>query len=287
MRSGRKTLGLVVHAHPSDAELAADALWALGVVALEERAGDGDIVQLWTSLGDDRRAVDQALSDSSMLPVDCTWTFVELDESVADTWRDFAEPTWVEPDLVVVPAWRPFDIGQAAGADVVVVSIEPGATFGAGDHPTTVLSLRALHRQLGGPHTAAATVLDVGCGSAVLAIAAVRLGATSAVGIDISPASVTIGADNARRNGVQAAVAVSTLPLGRVTGTFDIVVANILAPVLIELADDLIRVTAADGVLIISGVLATRFDHVVAALAPLTVVQVDEMDGWAAVTLTR
>jgi ribosomal protein L11 methyltransferase len=93
--------------------------------------------------------------------------------------------------------------------------------------------------------------------------------------------------ENAVRNGVDDRVQVSTMPLAEVEGTYELVVANILAPTLVELADDLLRVLAADGTLVISGVLDGRFDHVVAALAPARVVAVDVLDGWAAVTLRR
>jgi ribosomal protein L11 methyltransferase len=166
-----------------------------------------------------------------------------------------------------------------------VVHIEPGATFGLGDHPTTRLSMVALRRVLSAH--ADATVLDVGCGSGVLAIGAVLLGARSAVGIDITPAAVPTTLDNAVRNGVDGRVQVSTTPLAEVEGTFDLVVANILAPTLVELADDLLRVLSTDASLVISGVLDGRYSHVVDALAPAHVVAVDVLDGWAAVTLWR
>jgi ribosomal protein L11 methyltransferase len=283
-------LALVVSVTAAEAEVVADLLWTLGVVAIEERTSTGSAdndstVELWTSLGDDRSAIDLVMSAHAAR---CSWRFVEVDESVADAWRAHARPTWIEDDLVVLPAWLApeFQLPDASPSEVIVIAIDPGATFGAGDHPTTVLSLRALARLLR-PRSAPAAVLDVGCGSGVLAVAAIRLGASSADAIDISPASVAITVENARLNGVSSAVRVSTTPLAAMSGTYDVVVANILAPVLIELAADLQRVLAPDGVLVISGVLADRFDHVVAALAPLAVAQIDELDGWAAITLRR
>lgn len=277
-------LALVVSVHPVQAEVASDVLWSLGVVAVEERLGSGGQIELWTSLGDDRRVVERAMVDTLEPVVACSWRLVEIDEEVADSWRDHATPTWVAADLVIVPAWLPTPDHERA---VTVIAIEPGATFGAGDHPTTVLSLRALRRAVEAHARHTATVLDVGCGSGVLAVGAVRLGAAHAVGIDISPAAVPVTTANAERNDVAGQIAVSTMPLADVDGTFDVVVANILAPALIDLADDLVRVLAPHGVLIISGVLEGRFDHVVAALAPLRTVEVDELDGWVAVTLWR
>lgn len=259
----------VVTVPVDEVELASDALWGLGVVAVEERVVDDTTVELWTSLGDD--AVD---SDA-----DLPWPsrFVEVDEAVADTWRQFAEAIWVEDDLVVRPAWVPFDAPEG----VTVLHIEPGATFGMGDHPTTILSLRAARRLV----TPGCTVLDVGCGSGVLAIGAVVFGAGHAVGVDIAPAAVPTTVENAVANGVADRVVVSTTDLADVEGTFDLVLANILAPTLVALSADLKRVVADGGALVISGILAEAHAHVLEALQPLQPVHTDEMNGWVAITL--
>lgn len=270
-------LALVVSVSAADVELASDALWSLGVIAIEERAAT-DGVELWTSLGDDSDAV---IGAASQRLARWSWRFVEVDEAVADAWRAYAQPVWVEPDLVICPAWIPFEVPSDLEPDLTVLRIEPGATFGLGDHPTTMLSMRAVRRSL----RAGSTVLDVGCGSGVLAVGACVLGASRAVAIDIAPASVPITTMNALANGVADLVEVSTTSLAEIDGQFDVVVANILAPTLIELADDLVRVVAPLGVLIISGVLADRHDHVEAALQPLYRIHRDVLDGWAAITL--
>ena len=256
---------LVVTVSPLEVELASDALWALGVVAVEERTTDDGVIELWTSIGD---------ADDITLP----WPsrFVEVDESVADSWRAFARPivvspSLVSPGLVVRPAWVPYD------GPGTVLHIEPGSTFGMGDHPTTVLCLRAVERLV----TRGQTVLDVGCGSGVLAIGAMVLGASRAVAVDIAPAAVPVTRANAAANGVE--VDVSTTPLEEVSGQYDLVLANILAPALIALAPHLRRVTK--GVLVISGILTDSHDHVLRALEPLHVVSTESLDGWSAVTL--
>ncbi|MDT5084104.1 MAG: ribosomal protein methyltransferase [Mycobacterium sp.] len=270
-------LALVVLATAADVELASDALWSLGVVAIEERAA-ADGVELWTSLGDDSDAVVAAASQRLSR---WSWRFVEVDGAVADTWRAHAQPAWIAPDLVICPTWVPFELNSNSEPGTTVLRIEPGATFGLGDHPTTMLSMRAIRRSL----RAGSTVLDVGCGSGVLAVGACVLGAAYAVAIDIAPASVPITTTNALANGVADLVEVSTTSLADVDRQFDIVVANILAPTLIELADDLVRVVAPTGVLIISGVLADRHDHVEAALRPLHRIHREVLDGWAAITM--
>lgn len=270
-------IAFVVSVAAADVELASDALWSLGVVALEERDGGAGVIELWTALGDDLEVIADA---AASLAPEWAWRTVEIDETVADTWRAHAAPTWVADDLVVCPAWIEADL-PATAATTTVLRIDPGPTFGMGDHPTTVSTMRAMRRVL----TPGATVLDVGCGSGVLAVAAVVLGAARAVGVDISPAAEAITHDNAVRNGVSDRVTASTTPLAQVSGTFDVVLANILAPALVELAGDLVRVVAPGGALVISGILADRHDHVLAALAPMVVEATDTLDGWVAVTL--
>ncbi|MEY4175567.1 MAG: ribosomal protein methyltransferase [Actinomycetota bacterium] len=256
---------LVVTVPLDEVELASDALWAMGVVAVEERAVETtSLVELWTSL------------ESDVVP-DLAWPcrFEEVDEAVGDTWRLHAAPTWITDQLVVCPAWAPREFP----AGVTRVLIEPGPTFGMGDHPTTRLTLAAASRLL----SPGSSVLDVGCGSGVLAIGCRVLGASRAVGVDISPSAVPVTTANAALNGVD--VEVSTMPLAAVEGQFDLVLANILAPALLELASDLRRVMAPMGRLVVSGLLSSRHEHVVAALAPLAVEHADHLDGWCALTL--
>ena len=192
-------LALVVTVPASEAELASDALWALGVAAVEERSPAGDDAG---DRGPLRRAVDVARqrrrrrspAAAEAFPARWRWRTVEVDPAVAESWRAHAVPSWVDRDLVVVPAW--LDVDVAAG--VLRVDIDPGAAFGLGDHPTTVLTLRLL-REAWWP---GATVLDVGCGSGVLSVVAARLGAPYVEAIDISPAAVEATTANAARNGV-------------------------------------------------------------------------------------
>lgn len=252
---------LVVTVAAHEVEIASDALWALGVTAVEERAGPDQMVELWTSL-------DGAAPGVLAWP----WREESVDTAVADTWKAFARPTFVTPDIAIVPAWI------ESPHVTTTIRIDPAATFGMGDHPTTLLTARALRREL---HLGD-RVLDVGCGSGVLAILAARSGARVVTAIDISPAAIAATSSNAAINGV--AIDVSTTPLAEVAEVYDVVVANILAPVLLDLAHDLRRVTGRR--LILSGLLATRFEHVVTALAPMVVDHVDELDGWVAVSVS-
>lgn len=268
-------LAFVVTVPVIDVDVASDALWQLGVRAIEERVGAADdVVELWTAVGEDDTAIARA---GAAMGERWPWSVVEVVEATADTWREFAQPMWVDDSLVIVPAWQ----DQAVGDGIVVISIEPGGAFGLGDHATTLLSLRAARSRLAD----GCDVLDVGCGTGVIAIMAAMLGAGAVRAVDVASAAVEATRDNAVRNGVAELIEVDTAPAADLDATYDLVVANILAPTLIELADDLRRLTRPDGRLVISGILAQRHEHVLGALAAMVVERVDTLDGWVAVTL--
>jgi len=269
----------VVTVAVDNAELAADRLWQAGVRAVEERAtGDGR-VELWTVVGDADAAI---AAVASTLDDGWRWRIEDADDEWPQTWREHALPMVVGERLTVVPAWHEHDV---AAGERVVVRIEPGAAFGLGDHPTTALTLAALEREVS--LGTAATVLDVGCGTGVLAIAASMLGVDRARAVDVSAAAVESTIANARLNGVSEAVDCDTTPVSELAGVYDLVVANILAPALVAMSDDLRRLPASHGRLVVSGVLAGAHHHVLEALAPMQPIRTDTSGGWAAVTLAH
>jgi ribosomal protein L11 methyltransferase len=268
---------LELHVPVGDVEVAADRLWSAGAQAVEECAPNDGRVCLRTVL-----ATDDDQSAARLGPLGQTWTVthVDVDDAPAHTWRNFAAPVEISPTLTIAPAWQaspPATVGR------VTVLIEPGGAFGLGDHPTTRLSAAAVERLV----PVSGRVLDVGCGTGVLAIIAALKGASQVVAIDISEAAVEATFDNARRNGVELAITASTTALHAVAGAFDLVLANVLAPALIAMAPHLRRSTSAAASLVISGVLADGYDHVVRSLEPMIVKRVDVLDGWAAVELVH
>lgn len=186
----------------------------------------------------------------------------------------FGERLWICPH------------GQAVdAADAVVVHLDPGLAFGTGTHPTTAMCLEWLD----GIDLVGKTVLDYGCGSGVLGIAALKLGAAAATGMDIDPQAVIASRQNAAENGVNMAVCGSA---DEITGQFDVLVANILAGPLVEFADSITSRLAEGGMLALSGVLCEQAPQVIAAYDPW--IEFDEpvfqeLDGqtWSRLTGSR
>lgn len=187
---------------------------------------------------------------------------------VAATKAQFA-PIRVTDDLWIVPTWC-----APPRADAVNVLLDPGLAFGTGSHPTTHLCLAWLRDTV----AAGAAVLDYGCGSGILAIAALKLGASRAAGIDIDPQAVQASDANARVNGVDAEFA---LPDRLGARQFDIVVANILANPLRLLAPLLAAHCRSGGRIALSGILESQADEVIAAYAPwFTISRWRTSEGW-------
>lgn len=167
--------------------------------------------------------------------------------------------------IVVVPSWRDYE--RRPGE--ITLTLDPGMAFGTGQHETTRMCLEALDRHV----RAGMRVLDVGSGSGILAIAAARLGARPVLALDIDPVCVRVTRENAVANSVGDVVQAregslgARWPAGEPAGTFDLVVANILAGVIIDLAADLRRALADHGRLVASGVIASRERDVTEALA--------------------
>ena len=276
------TLSVVIRTTPIEVEFVSDLLWSLGVVAIEEHWDPNGVVRLQTSLGEDIEVVTEAMNS---LPVVLDWSTTTVNEAVANTWREFAQPTIIGTRIVVAPLWC--DDQQIADAvatlpdptQAIVIPIEPASTFGMGDHPTTMCSLLMIEKYL----KADDVLIDVGCGSGVLGIGALRLGASRAIGMDINPSCVPVSQENARLNQVSNQWSVTTEPVAVIGFPANLVVANILAPALIELSGELKRLTRPDGVLIISGVLAEHYEHVALALEPLQEFDRVEQGGWVAV----
>jgi len=201
-------------------------------------------------------------------------------------WKRQFEPFQVTPRLWIVPTWH--DVPAVRGHERVI-RMDPGLAFGTGTHFTTAGCLRMLDELLA-QGTAIPRLLDVGTGTGVLAIGALLLGAEHAVGLDTSADAVTATAENAALNGVADRLTAHHGPLGTVPGgTFPVIVANLLAPLLVRLAHELAQRLEPSGHLIVSGLLREQEDQVHAALAAAGLRRTGALtdDDWAVLRYTR
>lgn len=205
-------------------------------------------------------------------------------EQIADqdwerSWMDNFQPLRFGQRLWIVPSWH-----QPPEPQAVNLHLDPGLAFGTGTHPTTALCLEWLD----GQSLHDCNVLDFGCGSGILAIAALLLGAKQACGTDIDPQALEASRDNATRNGIDAARFPLYLPSEMPADTFDLVLANILAGPLVQLAPILSQHVRQGGHLVLSGILAEQAEEVRAAYqADFILDPTAEKDGWVRISGVR
>lgn len=211
-------------------------------------------------------------------PAKVEWRRV-AEQAWAHAWKEHFHPLKVGRRIVVRPTWREYE--PAPGE--LVIDLDPGMAFGTGTHPTTALCVRALERWV----SPGDVVYDVGTGSGILAIAAAKLGASRVEACDVDPVAVEVAKGNAAQNGVLPQVRVAmgswtSLPAGGA----DLVVANIIADVVIELAGDVKSLAKPGAVFVASGIIAHRADDVLGAFraAGFAALEVKGEGEWVAVT---
>jgi ribosomal protein L11 methyltransferase len=205
------------------------------------------------------------------------------EEDWANAWKEHFFAHRVGERLVIKPSWREFE----GGPGDLVVALDPGMAFGTGLHPSTRLCLLALERAVRGGER----VLDVGTGSGILALAAARLGAERILAVDLDEVAVQAARANVEANGLAASIevapgSVEAAPAGQ---TYDLVLANIIARVIVDLAPSLAARVRPGGRLVVSGILDLRRDEVAAALgaAGLIVEETLTEADWVALMCAR
>ena len=176
------------------------------------------------------------------------------EEDGANTWKQYYKPSKAGEKIVVKPIWEEYE----AKDNELVVDLDPGMAFGTGTHETTRMCIQALERYV----KEESTVFDVGCGSGILAIAAAKLGAKLAVGVDLDPVAVESSIENVGYNNLDNIEILHGNLVEVINGKADIVVANILAEIICILADDVKRVLKEGGTFITSGIIHDRVDMV-------------------------
>lgn len=204
-----------------------------------------------------------------------------VQEDWINNWKQYFHPIKVGQRLLIRPDWE-----RAEDPDGrVVLDLEPGIAFGTGTHETTRMCMELLEQYV----TPGCAMLDVGCGSGILAVAALLLGATNAVGVDIDPLAVKTAMQNAERNRVgDRFTGVCGSLTEKIGGTFGVVAANIVADVILVLLRDIGDYMAPGAVLLLSGIIAEREPDVTAGLKDaFRVIARREEKGWVALAVRR
>ena len=231
-------------------------------------AGDVDLEPIRTALPTELLA-ENSRSDITALP-DRAWERV---------WMDEFSPIQMGPRLWICPSWT-----EPPDSAAINVYLDPGLAFGTGTHATTAMCLSALDDTIVGGEQ----VVDFGCGSGILAIAALRLGAAFALGVDNDPQAITATRDNAERNHIEPDSIEVVLPgntaISAWTNHSDLVVANILAGPLLVLADELMELMKPGGKLMLTGVLSEQAPELIARYASVNLEISETQDGWVLLT---
>ncbi|QDG36575.1 50S ribosomal protein L11 methyltransferase [Alteromonas mediterranea] len=224
----------------------------------------------------DMKSILQRLGKAKVLGPDFKYKLEPLeDKDWEREWMDNFHPMQFGERLWICPSWR-----DVPDPDAVNVMLDPGLAFGTGTHPTTALCLRWLD----GIGMAGKTVVDFGCGSGILALAALKLGAERVVGIDIDPQALQATKENARRNGVEDRLDVY-LPQDQPELEADVVMANILSGPLLELQSVITNYCKSEGLLVLSGILAEQVSKIEDAYSQDIVLEPSAIDGeWARVS---
>lgn len=198
------------------------------------------------------------------------------DEDWINNWKKYFKPIEVGEKLLVRPTWE----DEYEAGDRKVLHLEPGLAFGTGTHETTRLCMELIEKHL----KPGDTMLDMGCGSGILSVAGLLLGAQSAIGVDIDALAVKTAIENAELNGVSSRfTGICGNLTDKVDGTFNLLAANIVADVVILLSQDAPKFMRENSVYIISGIIDTREQDVLEALSKrFTILERKEEKGWVA-----
>ena len=211
------------------------------------------------------------------------------DQNWMEAWKQYYKPILIGERLLILPAWM-----ESPNPERIAIKIDPGMAFGTGTHPTTQLCLELMEKVFAEHQMS--NVIDVGCGSGILSIAALKLGATKVLGVDIDEESVKNSRENADTNGVGAELILGVGSVSEILdGTFafkqaPLVVANILAPVIIRLFDaGLADLIEAQGAIVLSGILFEQEQNVIEAgqAQGLRLNERRQIGDWVALTMSR
>ena len=200
-----------------------------------------------------------------------------FEEDWATTWKKYYKPTKIGKSIVVKPTWEEYK----PSSDEIVIELDPGMAFGTGTHETTMMCVNLLEKYVKNN----SVVYDIGTGSGILAITAAKLGASSVVGVDLDEVAVDAAIENVKYNKIQNISVKHGDLVDVLSGAADVVVANIIADIVINLTSIVKPFIKKGGVFITSGIIKERENDVIAALKKegFEVLEVSEMGEWAAI----
>jgi ribosomal protein L11 methyltransferase len=256
-------------------------LFDLGATGVEERdattlekpLAPGTVVVVAHFDGEDEARIAAAQVDA---PSELVWI---VGDAWRHEWRKHFRASRVGKSFVVHPPWESPELAPHE----IPLCIDPGIAFGTGTHESTRLALAAMEGRV----RPGARVLDVGCGSGILAIGALKLGAATAIGIDVEPEALVNAGENAERNGVADRFRTVTSSIESVWGLYDVVLANIESRVLVPFAPAIARRVKKGGVLVLAGLLRPEETEIRAAYSMLRVVSTSTENDWLSVVCER
>ncbi|WP_425446119.1 50S ribosomal protein L11 methyltransferase [Dethiothermospora halolimnae] len=200
------------------------------------------------------------------------------EEDWAHSWKKYYKPKKIGEKVVVKPTWEEYNKKE----DELIIELDPGMAFGTGTHETTILCIQQLEKHIKNKDK----VFDVGCGTGILSIAGAKLGAHNVIGIDLDEVSINVSNENIKLNNVDDIVEIRHGNLLDVVNEkADIIVANIIAEIIVELVKDIPRFLEDDGLFIASGIILEKIDLVKEALAKenMDILQVETKGEWASI----
>ena len=256
--------------------------WDFADINVLEHKGEVAVVKAYFSEEDNIEEVikyiNEKMEELKELGIDTGVAKVEsekmYEEDWANNWKKYYKPTKVGERIVVKPIWEEYE----AKENELVLELDPGMAFGTGTHETTRMCIQSLDKYV----KKDSTVFDVGCGSGILAIAAAKLGAKMAVGVDLDPVAVESAKENVGFNNLDNIQILYGNLVEVIDGKADIVVANIIAEVICILTEDVKRVLKEDGYFITSGIIHDRVDMVTKKLEEtgFEVVEINKDGEW-------
>ena len=236
--------------------------WDFADINILEHKGKAAVVKAYFSEEDNIEEilnyVKERVEDLKSIGLDLGEAKIEsekmFEEDWANNWKKYYKPTKIGDNIVVKPIWEEYE----AKENELVLELDPGMAFGTGTHETTRMCIQSLEKYV----KEDSTVFDVGCGSGILAIAAAKLGAKKAVGVDLDPVAVESAKENVEYNKLDNIEILYGNLVEVIEGKADIVVANIIAEVICILTEDVKRVLKNDGYFITSGIIHDRVDMV-------------------------